>query len=275
MTPESIHDYFKIYPQMFLFWQVVSFILGCCIGSFLNVCIWRMPLRESVVFAPSHCTKCGAHIRWFDNIPLLSYLILRGRCRSCRAPYSSRYFWVELFTGGYFLLLAVAAGSDHAVLPLQFAAAGVVIAAGVIDVEHGIIPDKLTWFLFLFALLVPALTGDFYGVAVRFASGAVFFIVLAVFAVAGRKVAGRTALGWGDVKLLSALAAAGGVLPALYVTIAASLAGVAGGIGYALIARRRTLSLQVRFGGFIAAAELVWLAVAKFMPDASRLADLF
>ena len=262
-------------PELRPVFLVAVFVFGSCVGSFLNVCIWRMPLRESVVFAPSHCTKCGAHIKWFDNIPLISYLILRGRCRSCRAPYSSRYFWIELFTGAFFLLLAVEAGGNHAVLPLEFAAAGVMIASGLIDAEHGIIPDKLTGFLFLFALLVPALSGDFREVAVVFCSGTGFFIALAVFALIGRKLAGKTALGWGDVKLLSAVAAVGGILPALYVTIAASLAGMVGGLVYAAIVHRKPAAVQVRFGSFIAVAELVWLASAKFLPDSAAMLNFF
>ena len=66
------------------FFVFSSFLFGSCLGSFLNVCIWRMPLGESIVTAPSHCPKCGTPIRWFDNIPVVSYLALRGRCRSCR-----------------------------------------------------------------------------------------------------------------------------------------------------------------------------------------------
>ena len=79
--------------------------------SFLNVCIWRMPLGESIVTAPSHCPKCGTPIRWFDNIPVVSYLALRGRCRSCKAPISPRYVIVEALTGILFALLLFKVGA--------------------------------------------------------------------------------------------------------------------------------------------------------------------
>ena len=91
------------YPAVCAFAVFAAFAYGACLGSFMNVCIWRMPRGESVVNAPSHCTKCGAHIRWYDNLPVISYLVLRGRCRSCHAPYSPRYFAVEVLCGALFV----------------------------------------------------------------------------------------------------------------------------------------------------------------------------
>src|SRR5215204_5123730 len=87
----------------FHFWSAVFFVFGCITGSFLNVCIHRMPLGESVVSPPSHCPHCKYSIPWFLNIPLATWLYLRGKCANCRAPISVRYFLVELLTGVLFL----------------------------------------------------------------------------------------------------------------------------------------------------------------------------
>src|SRR5512137_588828 len=87
----------------FHFWSVVFFVFGCIVGSFLNVCIYRMPLSQSVISPPSHCPHCKYSIPWFLNIPLVTWLYLGGKCRNCRAPIAARYFMVELLTAIVFL----------------------------------------------------------------------------------------------------------------------------------------------------------------------------
>ena len=83
-------------PEMRGWFLVVMFLFGACVGSFLNVCIWRMPLNESIVFAPSHCTKCNAKIAWYDNIPIISWIILGGKARCCKAKISVKYPLIEI-----------------------------------------------------------------------------------------------------------------------------------------------------------------------------------
>lgn len=244
-------------PELRPVFLAAVFVFGCCVGSFLNVCIWRMPLKESVVFAPSHCTNCGAKIAWFDNIPLVSYLVLRGRCRKCRTHFTGRYFWIELATGLLFLLAALLDGDAHAELPLQFAVLSVLIACGMTDAEKGVIPNKLTGFLLLFALADAWLRFDLPQAGLRLAAAAGMFIVLSIVAWGCGRIAGRTALGGGDVKLLAALTAALGVLPVLHIVIAASLAGMAGGAIYARIRKLPLKEVNVRFGSFIAVCGIV------------------
>ncbi len=129
----------------FHFWSVVFFTFGCMVGSFLNVCIHRMPLNMSVVSPPSHCPHCGYSIPWFLNIPLLTWLSLRGRCANCRAPIAARYLLVELLTGCLFLACWLLAGKTSAFLALAYCVvlAGFVVAT-FIDFEHFIIPDEIT-----------------------------------------------------------------------------------------------------------------------------------
>jgi leader peptidase (prepilin peptidase) / N-methyltransferase len=119
------------------------FLFGAAVGSFLNVCIYRMPLGKSVVSPPSACPSCGKHIRWFDNIPLFSYWLLRGRCRHCGAPFSSRYFLVELLTAGLFLTVWLIFCGWLA--PIYWVLVGGLIVATFIDFEHFIIPNEITY----------------------------------------------------------------------------------------------------------------------------------
>jgi len=129
-----------------LYLDFVVFLFGAVVGSFLNVCIHRLPLGESIVSPPSHCPHCHYAIPWYLNIPLATWLWLRARCRNCGALISPRYFIVELLTGLAFLASWVSFGSQSAVLALVYCVflAGL-IAASFIDFEHFIIPDELTF----------------------------------------------------------------------------------------------------------------------------------
>jgi leader peptidase (prepilin peptidase)/N-methyltransferase len=129
----------------FHFWSLTFFGLGCIVGSFLNVCIYRMPLDLSVVSPPSHCPHCKYAIPFYLNIPLLTWLSLRGRCKNCGVPISPRYFVVELLTGVTFLICWLAVGATSPALALVYAIflAGL-ITATFIDFEHFIIPDEIT-----------------------------------------------------------------------------------------------------------------------------------
>ena len=129
----------------FHFWSAVIFWLGCMVGSFLNVCIHRMPLGLSVVNPPSHCPHCKYSIPWYLNVPLLTWLMLRGKCKNCGARISVRYFLVELLTGLMFLAAWLGYGrvSPWVALVYCLFLAGL-IAATFIDFEHFIIPDEIT-----------------------------------------------------------------------------------------------------------------------------------
>ena len=129
----------------FHFWSVVFFVLGSMVGSFLNVCIYRMPLGLSVVSPPSHCPHCKYSIPWFLNMPLITWIVLRGKCKNCSAPISARYFLVELLTGVMFLFAWWTHGQNSPMLALIYSLvlAGM-IAGTFIDFDHYIIPDEIT-----------------------------------------------------------------------------------------------------------------------------------
>ena len=135
--------YWAVVP--FHFWSLVFFGFGCIVGSFLNVCIYRMPLDLSVVSPPSHCPHCKYAIPFYLNVPLLTWLALKGRCQNCGAPIAPRYFIVELLTGLTFLSCWLAFGPQSAPLALVYCLflAGLIVAT-FIDFEHFIIPDEIT-----------------------------------------------------------------------------------------------------------------------------------
>ena len=129
----------------FHFWSVVCFVFGTMVGSLLNVCIYRMPRDESIIYPPSHCPHCQYQIPWYLNIPLFTWVFLGGRCANCRASITVRYFLVELLTGIVFLgaWLTYGRQSPGVALVLCLVLAGFIVAT-FIDVEHFIIPDEIT-----------------------------------------------------------------------------------------------------------------------------------
>lgn len=129
----------------FHFWTFTFFVFGTIVGSFLNVCIYRMPIGQSIVNPPSHCPNCKYSIPWYLNVPLLTWLMLRGKCKNCGLPIAPRYFLVELLTGVLFMLCWLKFGHISAVLALVYCIvmAGL-ITATFIDFEHYIIPDEIT-----------------------------------------------------------------------------------------------------------------------------------
>lgn len=143
---------------------LLIFVLGTVVGSFLNVCIYRMPMGESVVFPASHCPECRTRLRWYDLAPLISQVLLRGRCRYCRLPVSWRYFFVESLTGILFALTGRYADSLFS-LGANLVLVACLIAIFFVDLDHFIIPDELS--------LTPAAVGllaDFIRIAFMHAS---------------------------------------------------------------------------------------------------------
>lgn len=164
MVIRSIFDANNWAAVPFHFWTLIFFAFGAVAGSFLNVCIYRLPLGQSVISPPSHCPRCKCSIPWYLNIPLVTWLYLGGRCRNCDAPIPARYFLVELFTAILFAgaWLRVGAASPALALVYCLVLSGLIVAT-FIDFEHFIIPDEITLggmaAGFLSSALVPALHG--------------------------------------------------------------------------------------------------------------------
>ena len=264
------------YPAVFIPAFFAIFAFGACWGSFLNVCIWRMPRRESVVNAPSHCTVCNTDIRWFDNIPVVSYLVLRGRCRVCKTPYSPRYFIVELVTGTMFCLLFLKAGLINQIPQsalFYWLGFWYILGAAWIDAKHRIIPDALTLPVAILALILsvifPQAQGQtvwWKGVISCFISGSAVYLFLYIFSVVGRIIAkGRDAFGMGDVKLCAVLAALFGITGLFFTLFAASCFGIIYGAVIAARNKRSIGKTSVPFAPFIGAGAVLWMFAGQWI----------
>jgi leader peptidase (prepilin peptidase)/N-methyltransferase len=252
-------------------------LLGAIWGSFFNVCIARIPAGQSVVRPGSRCTACGAPVRALDNVPVLSFLWLRGRCRACGARFSARYPLVELL--GALLAAAlwwqVVAQDPHGVVAIRlarfaydFTFAGVLVVLAFIDLETLILPDKIT--LPAIAVFFAAGFGvhevPWLGRLVGAAAGYLFVRLIADFYYYVLK---REALGLGDAKLLALIGVALGWKALPLVVFAGSVAGSLISIPVLLVTRRRRpdggslRDVQVPFGPFLALGALVHLFGAR------------
>jgi leader peptidase (prepilin peptidase) / N-methyltransferase len=224
-------------PALDAFVTIGALIVGASVGSFLNVVVARVPAGLSIVRPGSRCPRCLAPIAWHDNLPVVSWLLLRARCRACGAPISARYPLLEL-AGAAAALLALRRHGLSSAAAAEMAFASLLLALGLIDLDTWLLPHALTWPLLgaglaLSALgLTPAgsLAPALYGAGIGFAA-------FAALAVAGRKVLGREALGFGDVWLLAGLGAWLGVGALLPVVLLASLQGTAVGLVLAGLGR--------------------------------------
>lgn len=236
-----------------VFWVVFAGLFGCCVGSFLNVCIHRLPLRQSVVSPGSRCPGCGYALTWRDNIPLASYAALGGRCRSCKAPISIRYPLVEAITGGLFIWHLLVFGLTP-LLAVRLAFASALIVLFAIDLEHQILPDRITLpgIAIGFACSLALPPGPLMSLAGLLVGGGILWGI----AEAWYRLRKVEAMGFGDVKMLAMVGAVLG-LPLVLVTFV--LATMIGGlIGVALIATRRAnMATAVPFGTMLAIAALV------------------
>lgn len=183
-------------------WAAIAGVLGLLIGSFLNVVIHRVPRGESIVRPPSACPACGHEIRARDNVPVLGWLLLRGRCRDCSAPISARYPLVELGTALLFAVIALRLADRPALLPayLAFAAGGV--ALSLIDLDVRRLPDVIVLPLYVVLPVLLAVDGDLESLVRAVIGGAVLGAIYLSIAFAA-----PGAMGWGDVKLAAPIGA--------------------------------------------------------------------
>jgi leader peptidase (prepilin peptidase)/N-methyltransferase len=229
---------------------VVVTLLGLLVGSFLNVCIYRLPRGESVVWPGSRCPACGRGLAWFENVPVLGWLALRGRCRTCRAPIPAHYPVVEAVTGALFLAALLVYGPTP-LLAVRVAFLCALVVLFMIDLEHQILPDPITLpgvvlGLAASVLLAPGWQSSLIGLAV----GRLFpFLVAEVYF----RLRGREGMGMGDFKMLAMVGAVLGWPLVWVVLILSCLLGIVIG-GGALLVTRRGLSTRIPFGTFIAVA---------------------
>ncbi len=245
------------------------------VGSFLNVCVYRLPKEESIVFPGSHCGACGKAVRGYDNIPILSYFILRGRCRDCKTKFSIQYALVEAFTGILFVIFYRTFGATAAgIVFLIFTLA--ILTESLIDFRHKIIPDSITLPGIVLGLalapvisathglwlsgLLNALTGFDAGdrltafldalAGVLIGGGFLYFV-----AWAGEKILKKEAMGGGDIKLLAMIGAFLGLRGVLWSVFIGSLLGTLAAVYY----RFKKDGEEIPFGPFLGLASVLYI----------------
>ena len=249
-----------------------SFWLGACIASFLNVVIWRVPRGESIVSPPSHCPKCNAAIKWYQNIPILSWLALCGKCANCKAPISPRYILIEALGG----LLFLAAFREYGLTidtPVMWIWISLMIVGSMIDFDHKLLPDFVTvggmvlgvGFVMVKVALAALCMGGF---DLALASPVLVSMIGLVFGFGlmwlirwlGTKAFKREAMGLGDVFLMGAVGALFGPVAVLVTLILSSVFGSV--VGVSMVALSKTKFgkfVEIPYGPYICMGCLAWM----------------
>ena len=236
--------------------EVFIFIFGLCIGSFLNVCIYRLPASKSIVHPRSMCSSCGTLIASYDNIPIISYLWLRGRCRHCRTKISLRYPIVELLCGlfalGAYLKFDL---TIEALIYFLFFAALMVVTF--IDLDHRIIPDVITLpgipICFAAGFALPTITYKDALLGILSGGGSLFLVAWTYSLITKKE-----GMGGGDIKLLAMIGAIVGWKGVLFTIFVASLVGTLAGLAV-MLQSRKGLKLAVPFGPFLSIGSITYI----------------
>ncbi len=236
------------------FFAVAAGIAGLCFGSFLNVCILRLPAEQSLLRPPSSCPRCSQRIAWYDNIPVVSWLVLRGQCRKCGNPISRQYPLIEALVGLLWVAAVLVWGvSVHALAGALLGT--ILLGIGITDARHYLIPDEYTWGGLVIGLAA-SLVGGWQGFLQAVIGAAAGFGLLYVVGVGGKWMFGEEAMGGGDIKMMAMVGSFVGWKGVLLTIFSGALLGTL--IFVPLSLRKKRL---VPFGVFLAvgaAVTFVW-----------------
>jgi leader peptidase (prepilin peptidase)/N-methyltransferase len=257
------------------YFTFVVFLFGACWGSFLNVCIYRIPAELSVIKPRSRCPKCMTDLSWRDNIPIFGWLVLGGKCRYCKAPISPRYPVIELVTAVLFTLVWLRFPYQPVIAPYWLLVFGLVLGS-MVDFDEMWLPDRCTIGGMIlgpvFSFLIPALHGTDSPVEslIRSLIGLAFgFGLLWSISFFGRLILKKDAMGFGDVKLMGALGAFLGFESIIFIVFVSSLLGSIIGVSLITLGRKEWQS-RIPFGPYIALAALIWVLGGSDLWDAYR-----
>jgi len=246
--------------DIILFLQIAVFFFGLIVGSFLNVCIYRLPREKSIVHPGSACTECGEPIRWYDNIPLVSFAMLRGKCRGCKAPISWRYPIVELVTG------LICAGLFYLYGPsirfaVYFLLSASLIVVTMIDIDFQIIPNGISIpgipIGFALSFLNPDISWQQSAQGILFGGGFLALVALGYYLWTKEE-----GMGMGDVKLLAMIGAFLGVGGVFFTIIFGSIVGSIVGL-FMLMGDRGGRKMKIPFGPFLSLGAVCFVFFGK------------
>lgn len=245
-----------------MFYSIYSFILGTVIGSFLNVVIYRLPRGENLSKPGSHCPVCGEGIHWYDNVPVFSYVALRGKCRVCKTKISIQYPLIETLTGFLFLLVYFKYGYSLESIK-YFIFVSILISLSIIDIKNYFLPDSLTFSLIILGIILASISGISYEVAFVGASAYAFpFLLIYGY---GEYVFKKEAMGFGDIKLAAGIGSFLGYQGFfnlyLYFTITFVIGAI---ISLSLIRLKiKERTSQIAFAPYLAIAALIMMFIQR------------
>ncbi len=241
--------------------EIIILIFGMCIGSFLNVCIYRLPSSTSIMDPPrSVCPNCESLIKYYDNIPVISYLLLTGKCRNCRAPISFRYPVVEIISGLFAVCVFLTFGLTLSGL-IYYIFISALIVITFIDIDHRIIPDVITlpgipvFCLSTFAIQEISFRDSLLGLL---AGGGSLYLVGLIYYLLKKK----EGMGGGDIKLLAMIGALLGWKGVLFTIFFSSALGTVVGL-ILMLSRKKDMTLAIPFGPFLSIAAISYIFFGK------------
>ena len=240
-----------------------GFCFGSIIGSFLNVCIYRIPQDKSIVTPSSHCPRCKTPIRFYDNIPIVSFICLRGRCRGCQAPISLRYPLVEFLMGLFSVILLLRYGISPLYL-IYFAFFASLTLVSFIDLSHRIIPDVISLPGIIIGVVISfihpqlAITNSLIGALL---GGGSLYVVASVY----HLVTKREGMGGGDIKLLAMIGAFIGWKGVLFTILCSSFIGSVVGVALMLMFSQADSKYAVPFGPFLSLGAIMYVLWGEFL----------
>ena len=235
---------------------IFSILFGLIIGSFLNVCIHRIPLKKSLIHPPSSCPQCGENVRFYDNIPVISYLLLWGKCRSCHASISIRYPIVEMLTGIFAVITWMEFGPSPSTL-IYFFFITTLLVITFIDIDHRIIPDIISLpcipLGFAVSFVLPSINWIESLLGIALGGGSLLAIAWGY-----QLFRGKEGMGGGDIKLLGMIGAFIGWKGVLFTIMASSFTGTAVGI-IMMLRAGKGMKMALPFGPFLAIGAILYL----------------
>ena len=252
---------------MIFFVSILVFFIGICLGSFANVCIYRLPKNKQIITGRSFCPKCKKIIKWFDNIPLISFLLLNGKCRKCHKPISLKYFIIELITGIGFLLIYLNFNNYLSIIFLSVLFLLYLIIF-FIDLKHFIIPDGLNFgFLVLafFKYFLPNFNTSFiHDINQSIIGGIVGYLSIWIIIYLYRVIKKIEGMGLGDAKLMTGIGLLFGWQSIPFVLFISAVLGLILATP-SLINKKKNLRSKIPFGPFIITACFIYFLYGDFL----------